>query len=116
MGEVDVLLLGDVEREAAHELLLRLRRDGSMAGAAERFDVVKTPHHGSANLDAGLMAAVRAPVAVVSVGKDNDYGHPTSAHLTMLARNDYAVHRTDRDGHVAVVEDGRGRLSVVTSR
>lgn len=116
VGEVDVLLLGDVEREAAHELLLRLRRDGSMAGAAERFDVVKTPHHGSANLDPGLMAAVRAPVAVVSVGKDNDYGHPTSAHLTMLARNDYAVHRTDRDGHVAVVEDGRGRLSVVTSR
>jgi len=116
VGEVDALLLGDVEREAAHDLLLRMRRDGAMGSAAERFDVVKTPHHGSANLDAGLMATVRAPVAVVSVGKDNDYGHPTSAHLTMLSRNGYAVHRTDRDGHVAVVEDGRGRLSVVTSR
>ena len=116
VGEVDALLLSDVEREAAHDLLLRMRRDSSMAASAERFDVVKTPHHGSANLDAGLMAAVRAPVAVVSVGKDNDYGHPTSAHLTMLARNGYAVRRTDRDGHVAVVEDGRGRLGVVTSR
>ena len=116
VGEVDALLLGDVEREAAHDLLLRLRRDGTMAGAAERFDVVKTPHHGSANLDAGLMAVVRAPVAVVSVGRDNDYGHPTSAHLTMLARNGYAVHRTDREGHVALVEDGGGRLGVVTAR
>ena len=63
-----------------------------------------------------LTAAALPPQAVVSVGEDNDYGHPTSAHLTMLARNGYAVHRTDRDGHVAVVEDGRGRLRVVTSR
>ena len=115
VGAVDALLLGDVEREAAHDLLLRLRRDPGMAAAAERFDVVKTPHHGSANLDAGLMSAVRAPVAVISVGEDNDYGHPTAAHLTMLKQNGYAVHRTDREGHVAVVESG-DRLEVVTSR
>ena len=36
-------------------------------GTATTFDVVKTPHHGSANLDDGLMAAVRAPIAVISV-------------------------------------------------
>jgi len=116
VGEADVLLLGDVEREAAHDLLLRLRRDPAMAAAAGEFDVVKTPHHGSANLDSGLMAAVRAPVAVISVGKDNDYGHPTQGHLTMLQRNGYAVYRTDQRGHVALVEKGDGRLEVVTSR
>ncbi|CAN7480934.1 ComEC/Rec2 family competence protein [Knoellia sp. LjRoot47] len=116
VGEVDALLLGDVEREAAHDLLLRLRRDPDMAAASGEFDVVKTPHHGSANLDADLMAAVRAPVAVISVGKDNDYGHPTAAHLAMLARNGYAVHRTDQRGHVAIVEEPGGRLEVVTSR
>jgi competence protein ComEC len=115
VGEVDALLLGDVEREAAHDLLLRLRRDPQMTSAAGEFDVVKTPHHGSANLDPGLMAAVRAPVAVVSVGVDNDYGHPTAAHLTMMQRNGYAVHRTDQRGHIALVERN-GRIEVVTQK
>lgn len=115
VGEVDALMLGDVEREAAHDLVLRLRRDPQMASAATELDVVKTPHHGSANLDPALMAAVRAPVAVISVGEDNDYGHPTAAHLTMLRRNGYAAYRTDQRGHIAVVER-RGRLEVVTAR
>ncbi|MFC7488276.1 ComEC/Rec2 family competence protein [Knoellia sp. CPCC 206453] len=115
VGEVDALLLGDVEREAAHDLVLRMRRDPQMASAATEFDVVKTPHHGSANLDPALMAAVRAPVAVISVGKDNDYGHPTAAHLAMLRSNGYAAYRTDQRGHVAVVERD-GRLEVVTAK
>lgn len=115
VGEVDALLLGDVEREAAHDLLLRLRREAWMASAATELDVVKTPHHGSANLDPGLLAAVRSPVAVVSVGEDNDYGHPTAAHLAMLTRNGYAVHRTDQRGHIALVERD-GRIEVVTQR
>ncbi|NHA69474.1 ComEC/Rec2 family competence protein [Phycicoccus flavus] len=115
-GDVDALLLGDVEREAAHDLLLRLRRDPAMAATARGFEVVKTPHHGSANLDDGLMAAVRAPVGVVSVGEDNDYGHPTPSHLALLRRMGYTVYRTDERGDVAVVEDAGGAVRVVTAR
>ena len=114
-GEVDALLLGDVERESAHDLLLRLRREPRMARAAAEFDVVKTPHHGSANLDEGLLAAVAAPVGVVSVGRDNDYGHPSARHLELLRRHGYAVYRTDQRGDVAVVERGAG-VAVVTTR
>ena len=87
-----------------------------MAAAARGFEVVKTPHHGSANLDDELMAAVRAPVGVVSVGEDNDYGHPAPRHLDVLRRNGYAVYRTDRQGDVAVVERPGGSVAVVTSR
>ena len=98
-----LLLLGDVEREAAHALLLQLRRDPAMAAQAAGFDVVKVAHHGSGNLDEGLLAEVRAPVAVVSVGQDNDYGHPSPKALEVLRRNGYAVLRTDQRGDVAVV-------------
>jgi competence protein ComEC len=115
VGDVDALLLGDVEREAAHDLLLRIRRDPQMAAAATGFEVVKTPHHGSANLDDDLMAAVRAPVGVISVGADNDYGHPAPHHLDVLRRDGYAVYRTDRRGDVAVIERG-GVVRVATSR
>jgi competence protein ComEC len=102
-GPVDLLLLGDVEREAAHALLLQLRRDPAMAARAAGFDVVKVAPHGSGNLDEGLLAEVRAPVAVISVGKDNDYGHPSPKALEVLRHNGYAVLRTDQRGDVAVV-------------
>lgn len=115
-GAVDALLMGDVEREAAHAVLLALRRDPEMARAAAALDVVKTPHHGSSNLDAELMAAVRAPVALISVGKDNDYGHPAPRHLEVLRRNGSAVYRTDQRGDVAVVSRGAGAVAVATSR
>ncbi len=114
-GRVDALLLGDIEREAARDLLLRMRREPSLAVAAGGFEVVKTPHHGSANLDDALMAAVRAPVGVVSVGRDNDYGHPAARHLEVLRRNGYAVFRTDEHGDVALVERD-GQVRVATSR
>ena len=114
-GGVDALLLGDVEREAAHDLLLRIRRDPGMSVAAHGFELVKTPHHGSSNLDADLMAAVRAPVGVVSVGRDNDYGHPAPAHLALLRRLGYAVYRTDQRGDVVLAEAG-GAVRVVTTR
>jgi competence protein ComEC len=114
-GALDALLLGDVEREAAHDLVLRIRRQPAMRSAAGRFDVVKTPHHGSANLDEDLMAAVAAPVGVISVGKDNDYGHPAARHLDVLRRDGYAVYRTDLSGDVALVERA-GVLRVVTAR
>ena len=99
-----------------NDLLLRLRREPRMALAAAGFDVVKTPHHGSANLDDDLMAAVAAPVGVVSVGKDNDYGHPAPRHLEVLRRDGYAVYRTDQRGDVAVVERADGSVVVVTAR
>ena len=114
-GEVDALLMGDVEREAAHAVLLALRRDPAMAAEAARLDVVKTPHHGSSNLDPELMAAVSAPVALISVGKDNDYGHPAPKHLEVLRRNGSVVYRTDQRGDVAVVARGSG-VAVATSR
>jgi competence protein ComEC len=113
-GPLQLLLLGDVEREAAHAILLELRRDPAMAAEARSFDMVKAPHHGSANLDPELMAAVRAPVTVISVGKDNDYGHPSPVALDLLRRDGYTAFRTDQRGDIAIV--ARGGAAAVTWR
>jgi competence protein ComEC len=107
-GQVDALLMGDVEREAAHAMLLALRRDPGMASTALRLDVVKTAHHGSSNLDEGFMAAVHAPLALISVGADNDYGHPAPRLLEVLRRSGSTVLRTDQRGDIAVVPAGEG--------
>ncbi|MGL5928808.1 MAG: ComEC/Rec2 family competence protein [Dermatophilaceae bacterium] len=113
-GGVDALLLGDIEREACRDLLLRLRREPGMMRAAAAFDVVKTPHHGSADIDPDLLAAVRSPVAVVSVGADNDYGHPAPRHLQTLRHQGFTTYRTDRHGDVALLAGPDGDVRVTT--
>lgn len=105
-------LLGDVEREAGRQVLLALRREESTL--ASGFDVVKVAHHGSANRDDDLLAAVAAPVAVISVGAGNDYGHPAATTMSALAAARYRVFRTDRDGDVALARAPDGSVLVAT--
>jgi competence protein ComEC len=102
---VSLLLTGDVG-EADQDRILR-------AGSALDADVLKVAHHGSADTSLRFTQAVSPQVATVSVGADNDYGHPTATALRMLDDVGAAVHRTDREGDVAVVLRD-GRLAVVT--
>lgn len=72
------------------------------------YEVVKVAHHGSADQDAGLYRRLGAAVALVSVGADNDYGHPRAEILQLLTAAGTAIGRTDRDGLVLVAESRDG--------
>jgi competence protein ComEC len=78
-------------------------------------DVLKVAHHGSedAGLDS-LLDRIRPHLAVISVGADNSYGHPTAATLATLAAHRVRTLRTDQDGTVAI-EVGRGTVAVRTT-
>lgn len=115
VGDLDVLLTGDIEREAGQALLSALRRDPAAYGRLGGYDVLKAPHHGSSNLDRDLLAAIHARAAVISVGADNDYGHPAPTTLSLLAAEGMRVYRTDRDGALAFWKE-RGTLMVAPSR
>lgn len=90
-----VLLTGDVEPSAQ----AALARD--LAGL--RVDVLKVPHHGSRHQDLDWLTSLGARVALVSVGADNDYGHPAPDVLAALTGAGARVWRTDLSGDVAVV-------------
>lgn len=105
--QVTLLLAGDLEPEAQDALL----RSGLRVDA----DVLKFPHHGSGRQSAEFIRAVGARVATVSVGEDNDYGHPDDTALELLRAVGTTWNRTDLDGDIAVVADA-GRLRVVTRR
>jgi competence protein ComEC len=93
---VVLLLTGDVEPPAQSAILA--------AEAGElRADVLKVPHHGSANQDPDFLRASGAKLAIVSVGVGNPYGHPAPRTLDLLSSWGVQVDRTDSDGDVAVV-------------
>jgi competence protein ComEC len=79
-----------------------------------QVDVLKVPHHGSRYQDLPFLQSLGARLAVISVGADNDYGHPARPTLMALRRLGALVRRTDRDGTVAVVGPA-DRLRVVAA-
>ncbi|MBU20088.1 ComEC/Rec2 family competence protein [Microbacterium sp.] len=89
------LFLGDLSADP--QRMLR----ASVSGVVE---VVKVSHHGSADQDPGLYEQIAPRVALIGVGADNTYGHPTTTTIAMLQGS--AVGRTDQDGIVAVVGEG----------
>ena len=103
---IRLLLAGDQERPSQAEL----RRTYPDL----HVDVLKVAHHGSSKQDADLVTSLGARLAVISVGLDNDYGHPAPSTLDLLRRAGMLVRRTDLDGDVAVTVDEHGRLGTVT--
>jgi competence protein ComEC len=102
-----LLLTGDVEPPGQHAILA--------TGADLRADVLKIPHHGSAQQDPAFFAATHARLAIASAGVDNDYGHPAPRTIQLARSRRMTVLRTDQDGSVAVRWD-RERLAAVTQR
>lgn len=89
------LFLGDLSASAQAAMLAH----GAVSGP---YDIVKVAHHGSADQDPALYRIARPRLALVSAGADNDYGHPRSETLDMLAALGATVGRTDTDGLLLV--------------
>ena len=65
------------------------------------IDVLKVAHHGSDDAGLGALLDRTDPkLAVISVGADNPYGHPTPGTLATLAAHGVRTLRTDLDGAV----------------
>jgi len=93
-----VLLTGDLEPPGQAAL--------ARGAPGLRVDVLKVPHHGSRHQDLAFLKALDADVALVSVGADNDYGHPAASVLQPLEDGGVEVLRTDRDGDLVVGVEG----------
>jgi competence protein ComEC len=92
---ITALFLADLGEEAQNALLA----DHPGLG---RVDIVKVAHHGSADQSARLMAVLHPRLALLSVGRDNGYGHPTHKTLDLIESVGAHSERTDLSGLVLV--------------
>jgi competence protein ComEC len=92
------IFLGDLG-EHAQSLL-------AAAGPLPHVDVVKVAHHGSADQAAQTYERLAASTALIGVGADNTYGHPTAKLLDMLAEVGTVPFRTDTQGLILVSAGG----------
>jgi len=111
-GENEFLFTGDSPM-AIENYLVSLEDDHQIAPAPEghpltlKSDVLKTAHHGSkTSTSVEFVSAVSPEYAVISVGKDNKYGHPNQETLDTLNNFGTKILRTDQSGRIIFKSDG----------
>ncbi len=98
IGEMTLLLTGDVEGEGERELMEVLDRYG-----INRVNCLKIAHHGSKNATSEeFLDSLGADLAVISCGRNNPYGHPHEETLQRLAEHNIPIWKTPRDGAVTL--------------
>lgn len=107
-GKTSFLLTGDATRVSEREML--------RAGCNLKVDVLKVGHHGSNTSTTGNFLKAVSPVyAVISVGANNEYGHPGKYTLNRLKKAGIKVFRTDLNGTIQAVSDG-AKITFKTER
>lgn len=97
-GDFDVLLTGDIPPEQIPYFVNQIKP----------VEVLKVPHHGSKNgLTQDMLVNSAPKLAIISCGRNNRYGHPHQEILDMLTVADVKTLRTDQDGEIEVVSDGK---------
>lgn len=72
-----------------------------------KSDVLKVAHHGSSYSSTDVfLDKVKPYYAVISVGKNNIYNHPSNKTLEKLNKRNIKVYRTDLDGTIVFISDG----------
>ncbi len=95
-GQFKALFTADVENAVSDEL--------AKNNNLQNIDYIKVNHHGSKNgLSQNLLDATSPETAVISLGKNNSYGHPHKLILDMLSNSNTKILRTDEMGDVEIV-------------
>ena len=102
-GDTSILLTGDAESFAEKAALKALPEKYF------RATVLKVGHHGSSTSSSdAFLDAVDPEIAVASLGKDNEYGHPHKEVVEALEARNIPLYRTDTAGTIHIVLDGEG--------
>jgi len=94
-----VILPGDIEETVESSL--------AVYGQQLKTDVLKIPHHGSANAaNVDFINLVHPETAIFSVGENNKFGHPAISTLNKYENIGSNIFRTDKNGKIEVISDG----------
>ena len=94
-GNTSFLFMGDAETE------------NEETRKWTKTDVLKVGHHGSdTSSSEEFLKQISPKIAVISVGKDNDYGHPSDETIKKLQNLRATIYRTDELGTIELVSNG----------
>ncbi|MFA6307123.1 MAG: ComEC/Rec2 family competence protein [Patescibacteria group bacterium] len=99
-GQNKFLLTGDASEKVEKILLTN--------GADLSADVLKVAHHGSQySSSEEFLEKVKPAMAIIEVGKNNDFGHPSLRIIKRLERSGAEIFRTDEEGTIKIISNGQ---------
>jgi competence protein ComEC len=102
------LFMADIEADLEENII---RQDVDL-----NSDFIKIAHHGSSDSSsANFLNGVSPDVAVITVGLNNDLGHPSRRVIKRLERKDVKIYRTDLDGDIVIILSSRRDYMVIKS-
>ena len=103
------LFMADAEQEV-EQILLKESLD-------LKADILKVGHQGAADSSSQEFLKVVSPeIAIVSVGEDNKYGHPSRRVLKRLEKLNAEIFRTDHNGDIKIISSGDNDYKVIVER
>lgn len=102
-----VLFTGDIFEEAELKIMNKIGK----------VDILKVAHHGSYKSTSDeFLEKIQPTYAMIGVGEDNKYSHPSTETLNRLEKHGVKVYRTDLNGNIAFIIDKNGSIKVYSSK
>ena len=103
-----MLFTGDIEKIAEEAILKEYKNTNKLQSI-----VLKVAHHGSKTSSIEeFIDIVKPKVAMIGVGKNNRYGHPSDVVLERLENLGTKIYRTDCNGEISIFVDWSGRVRI----
>lgn len=100
-----ILFTGDIEKEAENSILQKYNKD--TLGST----VLKVAHHGSkTSTTENFINLVNPRIALIGVGKNNNFGHPNEAILSRIEKLGAKICRTDKCGEISIRVNRQGKI------
>lgn len=98
-GKTGIIIMGDAERVSEKDIL--------SLKSNLKADVLRVGHHGSSTSSTEeFLEEVKAKDYVISLGKDNSYGHPHREVVESINKRNGNIYRTDEMGDILMSSDG----------
>ncbi|MBQ8295408.1 MAG: MBL fold metallo-hydrolase [Clostridia bacterium] len=114
---VSALFTGDAPQET-EELLIRDSKLGLFKNRGvhlESTEILKVAHHGSKlSTCTEFLSYLNVDTAIISCGKDNEYGHPTEEVLSRLRKENATIYRTDESENIVITVSKTGQRTLKT--
>lgn len=102
VANITWLFTGDLEREGEQALMYEYP-------LLKEIDILKLGHHGSKTSSTSeFIKKLNPKIAVISVGENNRYNHPSNEVLSTLKENKVKVFRTDKNGGISFYFSQKG--------
>lgn len=94
-----MLFTGDIEKIAEKKIIELYNNSNKLEST-----VIKIAHHGSKTSSTKeFLEKVKAKIAVIGVGENNNFGHPNQEILERITKLGTRVYRTDVNGEISLI-------------